>query len=111
MDVDYSMPISLKALPHPERGETGPSIVVVMTVLGRFRQHSQTKEKNIIVLRRKRSYQFRPRWRAKPYSQSSARTPGMRANSRRLLVTTINPSLRAWPPICMSCGPHGVPAR
>jgi len=48
-----------------------------------------------------------------PYAatQFSARTPGMRANSRILLVTTISPSLRAWPPICMSCGPQGPPAR
>ncbi len=72
MDVDCSMPIYLKALPHPERGGTGPSIVVVMTVLGRSRQHSQTKEKNIIVLRRKRSYQFRPRWDASsPFCSAS----------------------------------------
>ena len=46
-----------------------------------------------------------------PQTQFSVLTPGIRANSRMLLVTTINPSLRAWPPICMSCGPHGVPAR
>lgn len=26
-------------------------------------------------------------------------------------VTTINPSLRACAPICISCGPQGVPAR
>ncbi len=44
-------------------------------------------------------------------TQFSTLTPGMRANSRMLLVTMINPSLRAWPPICMSCGPQGVPAR
>lgn len=48
---------------------------------------------------------------AASYSQFSVLTPGIRINSRRLLVATVSPSLRAWPPICMSCGPHGVPAR
>lgn len=52
---------------------------------------------------------FRPRCGA--YSQFSALTPAIRTNSRMLLVTTISPSLRAWPAICMSCDPHGVPAR
>ena len=37
-----------------------------------------------------------------PYSQFSARNPGMRVNSRTLLVTTIRPWLRAWAPISMS---------
>ena len=35
-------------------------------------------------------------------TQVSARKSGMRP-----LVTTISSSLRAWPPICMSRGPHG----
>lgn len=44
-------------------------------------------------------------------TQFSARTPGMRTNSFILFVTTIKPSLRAWAPICMSWGPHGLPTR
>lgn len=36
------------------------------------------------------------------HSQFSTLTPGMRTNSRILLVTTISPSLRACAPICMS---------
>lgn len=44
------------------------------------------------------------------YTQFSTRTPGMRMNSFMLFVTTISPSLRACAPICMSCGPQGVPA-
>ena len=45
------------------------------------------------------------------YAQFSARTPGIRANSRILLVTIISPSARACAPISISCGPTGVPAR
>lgn len=45
------------------------------------------------------------------YTQFSTRTPGMRMNSFMLFVTTTSPSLRACAPICMSCGPQGVPAR
>lgn len=45
------------------------------------------------------------------YTRFSTRTPGMRTNSFILFVTTISPSLRACAPICMSCGPQGVPTR
>lgn len=45
------------------------------------------------------------------YTQFSVRRPGMRSNSRRLLVTTIRPALRACAPISMSCGPAGQPTR
>ena len=47
-------------------------------------------------------FDFRHRHTSAIQIQFSVRTPGMRANSRMLFVTTIKPSLRACAPICMS---------
>lgn len=44
-------------------------------------------------------------------AQFSSRSPSMRSNSRRLLVTSTSPSLRACPAICRSLTPMGVPLR
>ena len=44
-------------------------------------------------------------------AQFSSRKPSTRSNSRRLFVTKTRPSLRAWPAICRSFTPIGVPLR
>lgn len=43
-------------------------------------------------------------------AQFSNGKPSMRANSRRLLVTSVQPSLKAWQAIHKSLPPMGVPA-
>jgi hypothetical protein len=45
------------------------------------------------------------------YTQFSINSPGTRSNSRRLLLTSESPRLRAWPAIIWLYGPIGVPAR